>query len=697
MKKFTKFLAVLLSLCFIMGTFTGCTEKLKELKLSSLTADKIPQYAGEASMQEMEDNEKHIKLIKTIDPLEFDNYLQTLLDAGFMEYATNQIGENKFATLKNKETVVTLSYRQYYNELKVVAQPLGDLYPREKDNKYKSKNIQSLFTGIKGENNIAYSGMGIVIRLDDGSFIIIDGGAGDKDSVDSNKLLNILKEQSPKGTKKPVIAAWIFTHPHDDHIGMFNYFSDDFHDQVIIESFYYNFCEFEKGREHFYNCMENYYSDVPTIMPHTGDKYYIRNSVIEVLFTHEDHYPKIYSDINECSLVFTIEIEGQSIMITGDIGTIGTSRVYSAFGDYVKSDILQLAHHGQNGSKAFYSKVDPTYVIVPVSYPVYEERYTENKANQWLVDSPNVRQFLDFAKYSVTFPLPYNPSDEEIQDRIPNWTTELPTYPTLKPKTVKAAKTVPEAWFQLGFKDGKAYDKLGNLSVSMPAGTIEETIVKYNDKEYKTTAFNANSGNEGLLVELPFKTADEYKKWLMNGSTIELFLQINKGVDFEEDADSNSAANLFGNLGDGGVALCYRDYEERGQLQFFMGTTKENAVTNIFKSYACAARRWPSGGPAFMTDGSLVHCVATYDKKTNNMSVYLDGKLASTGSFGNGEFNIGNAGFNVFGIGLNPSNPDENFTKTGDITVVSAKLYKTALNESQVLAEYNNCIKEITK
>ncbi|MBQ6825652.1 MAG: hypothetical protein IJP34_03205 [Clostridia bacterium] len=702
MKKFQKILAAILSLVFIVSAFAGCTEKHKESKLSTLTHDKLPQYEGDGFiLYELVENDKYVQIING-EAKEFDVYYQTLIDAGFMEHASNQIGENKFATLKNQNTIATLSYRPFYNEIKVVSEKRNALYPREKDNKYKSKDMQSLFTGIKGENVLSYSGMGIVIRLDDGSFIIIDGGGGDKDSVDSNKLLNILKEQSPKDTEKPVIAAWIFTHPHSDHIGMFNYFSDDFHDKVIIENFYYNFPESNRGYGHFEECMKNYYSEVGTIIPHTGDRYYIRNAVVEVLFTLEDLYPNTYkdgkiSDVNQSSLIFRIEIEGQTIMITGDVHTMGQERACNCFGDYLKSDILQMAHHGQNGTVEFYSTVDPTYAVLPVSYSAYETHYTFNSANNWLIKSKNVRQFLDFAKYNVTFGLPYNPSDKEIQKRVPDWTTEMPTYPTLKPKTVKAAKSVPEAWFDLGFKDGKAYDKLGNLTVSMPAGTIGETTVKYNDKDYKLTAFNGDADNEGLLVNLPFKTADEYKNWLMNGSTLELFLQINKGADFEDDVSSKLGATLFGNLNVGGASLCYRDYGERGQLQLLMGATAINAATNPWQNLVCAARRWPNEGPTFMSDGSLIHLVATYDKKSNQMRVYMNGILSSSASFGNGEFNIGNAGFDVLGIGINPSNPEENFGKTGNFTVVGAKLYKTALNESQVLAEYNNCIKAIKK
>lgn len=699
-----KLFSLVLSVVSVACLFAGC--EVDESKLSTIQPAGLPQYEGDGHVTSLVEDDRNVTMIYSENPEEFEEYVQLLIDNGFAKYAENQIGDNLFATLYNQVTTATVYFRPAANELKIIAEPRGDLYPREKDNKYESKKMQSLFTGFKGENVVAYSGMGIIIRLDDGSFIIVDGGGGDYDSIDSNKLMNILKEQSPEGTEKPVIAAWIFTHAHNDHIGVFNYFSDDFHDQVVIEKFYYNYPKTKNpgmSVRKFEQAMTDYYSDVDTIRPHTGEKYYIRNAVIEVLFTHEDMYPETFengqiSDLNQASLIFSIDIEGQRIMITGDVSTGGMGQTVRCFGDYLKSDILQMAHHGQNGTVDFYSSVDPTYAVLPVSYPAYETHYTMNDANNWLIDSKNVRQFIDFSKVSVTIPLPYNPTDKEIVDRIPNWTTNQPTFPTLKAKTVKAAKSVPEAWFDLGFENGKPIDKLGNLTVTMPKGTIGETAVNHKNKEYNITGFKGSGANEGLLVNLPFETAEEYKKFITDGFTFELFFQIDKYNEeyvIPENENIQSNTSLFGNVNLGGVSLCSRDYKEKSQLQLVMGSTMKNAATNPWDSYVCAARRWMNEGPVFIEDGKVVHCVGTYDKKTNTLNIYYNGILAATGSFGKGEFVVGEGGHNVLGIGIDPTSYLKSFGEMSPFTVLGAKIYKTALSESQVLAEYNNCIKTL--
>ena len=60
-------------------------------------------------------------------------------------------------------------------------------------------------------------GMSYVIRLSDGRFIVIDGGR--ELQPDCDRLFQVLKKGSDN--PKPIIAAWIMTHPHSDHFHCF--------------------------------------------------------------------------------------------------------------------------------------------------------------------------------------------------------------------------------------------------------------------------------------------------------------------------------------------------------------------------------------------------------------------------------------------------------------------------------------------
>ncbi len=80
-------------------------------------------------------------------------------------------------------------------------------------------------------------GMSYAVRLSDGRFIVIDGGR--EFEPDADRLFNCIKEGTPDG--KPVIAAWIMTHAHNDHFHCFLPFFDKYGNDVIIERFLYNF------------------------------------------------------------------------------------------------------------------------------------------------------------------------------------------------------------------------------------------------------------------------------------------------------------------------------------------------------------------------------------------------------------------------------------------------------------------------
>ena len=408
---------------------------------------KLPDYnINLKNLREFEQEDRCIKVVDEATVNDYATYVSNLLANGFTKYDETKMGQSQFTSLTNKTTFVSVAFTGGDNVLKVISESLGDLYPRKQDNKYTERNMQSLFTGMKNQNRPIYSGMGFVIRLSDGRFIVIDGGGGDYDHIDSNNLLNILKEQSPKGTEKPVIAAWIFTHAHCDHIGAFNAFSMDFADKVIVESFYYNFPPVKVIRAktdnfkhdeyysqpNFIECV-NKYSGAKIIRPHAGEKIYIGNAEIEMLFSYEHLFPFNFEDgtlgdFNHSSLMFKINIGGQSMLITGDSTSDSMYFVSNNLGDYIESDILQMAHHGQNGTPSFYSTVNPTYVLVPISH-IDTNRVYKIAANKWLVNSKKVRQFITFWGGNVTIPLPYNPTDDQINDRIPNERTTYYKYP----------------------------------------------------------------------------------------------------------------------------------------------------------------------------------------------------------------------------------------------------------------------------
>ncbi len=374
---------------------------------------------------------------------DFESYKDDLLRSGFSLYDENEIDGNLFATLVDDSTTVNLSWFRNTETMQVISDEKGDLCPLDDPCE---EVCDTLITGFKGETVFAAEGMGFIIRLADGSFCLIDGGMGDPDHVDSTNLMNILLAQKPANHEKPVIAAWIFTHLHGDHIGVFNCFSLDHHDDVELQRLVFNFPSEELTAEsdspymlddtiyrytQFKKNLNDFYSDVPVLTVHSGNRFKVRNADFEVLYALEDLLPKtiLNGGMNECSLLLKMTLEGQTVLWTGDFAFNATDLVLKEYDAALKSDILQLAHHGMNGTAEFYSKVDPTYAFLPVWAGGIDMMLSKDQ-NRILVESPALRQIIATACGTWTIKMPYDPLDGTFE-RIPNESTVYPSYPAL--------------------------------------------------------------------------------------------------------------------------------------------------------------------------------------------------------------------------------------------------------------------------
>ena len=375
---------------------------------------------------------------------DFEAYRGALCDNGFSVYDEHKTEDNQFATLVSDALTVNLSRFAGTGTMRIVAEERGPLCPLTDECE---RVCDPLLTGMKGETVVAAEGMGYIIRLADGSFCIIDGGMGDPDHVDSNRLMDILNAQKPEGTEKPVIAAWIFSHMHGDHIGVFNCFSLDHHDDVVIEKLIYNFPKEEEVAAsnadymlddsiyrwtQFKKNLTDFYADVPVLKVHTGNRFQVRGAEFEVLFTLDDLYPASIlngTGMNESSLLLKMTLEGQTFLWTGDFAFIATDLVLMEYNETLRCDFLQMAHHGMNGTTELYATVNPTFALLPVWNGGLSEMLEKNQ-NRLLVISPRLKQMIVTGCGTWTIRLPYDPAFGTYR-RIPSDKTVYPSYPTL--------------------------------------------------------------------------------------------------------------------------------------------------------------------------------------------------------------------------------------------------------------------------
>ena len=444
-KLFLRLTAVMGIAAFAAGLF-GCAKRPSEPlapQIDAFSCDiPVPQTAQKLKIYESAGGTE-IGRCDNAAKSDYSAFASALQNAGFSDYDKNEIDGNCFSSFVKDDIAVYLSWFARTGTLRVIAEPKGELPPLK--DPYEEK-CDTLLTGMKGETVVAAEGMGYIVRLADGSFVIIDGGMGDPDHVDSDKLMGILNAQKPADAEKPVIAAWIFTHLHGDHIGVFNCFSLDHHDDVTIERFYFNFPTEEQTAAsdspymlddtiyrytQFKKNLSDFYADVPVVKPHSGCRFAVRNALFEVLYAYDDLYPKtiLNGGMNECSMLFKMTVAGQTVLWTGDFAFNAADLVLSEYTDALHADFLQLAHHGINGTVALYSAVDPTYALLPVWEGGLSEMLGKDQ-NRWLTDSENMKQLIATCCGTWTIRLPYDPVPGTFE-RIPTDETVYPAYPAL--------------------------------------------------------------------------------------------------------------------------------------------------------------------------------------------------------------------------------------------------------------------------
>ena len=370
-------------------------------------------------------NSGEMLVIAQTNAEEFSAYQTKLVESGYSLYTRNEIVDNKFVTFVNDKYVVNVSYVSCETTTRIIIEPRGTLPILESENTYENK-VEASFAQLGVEfpvdGELAIAGMCYVAQASDGSFIIIDGGH--KTDYCSKQLYDYMKEYAPD-PNNIVIAAWIITHAHADHVGAFSDFADKYADKVTLELFIANTPTDQalidggiegdlSGRRVMWQKAATYFEGTELITAHVGHQYYLRDVKIEVLFTTEVYTPKLITHGNTTSMVFSVEIGGQKILILADATNEVCSVLRDMYGNYLKSDFVQTAHHGSNtGKTGEYDAVIDVYELASASvvlWPCGESIYSSHATkayNQALIELDSTKEIFVAGSRTVRFLFPY--------------------------------------------------------------------------------------------------------------------------------------------------------------------------------------------------------------------------------------------------------------------------------------------------
>lgn len=429
---------------FLKNSLTIASDKTKNISFvhtagqtkeySRWTVD-IPEYEGGKLEGTVTCNNDQLEYYYTgTTEAQYRAYRQKLESAGYKLYCENEINGNLYATYTNSSTMIHAYFVKYSGAVRIIT---GSLKGRVKLPEHVDKApayekvTESKVTQMMLQYETGNFGMCYIVTLEDGSFIVFDGGGHTSGKTnDYVRLYNLLEKLNERKDGKIVIAAWIITHPHWDHHESFLAMCKTYGKKVTIEQCIANVADSVV----YYNSnnpdafMENDFSTVVSstqgatnwVKPHTGMKFWVRNAQIEVLYTQEDLYPTALHTFNDSTMVTRMTIGGQVITWLGDVQSAGSNVIVKMYGKSLKSDIVQVSHHGYNGAtRDFYTLLKPSILLWPTKNSSYKAQTAGTSTtahyvvDHYIATGLGVKDIFVADGHNICLPLPYTPGSNK--------------------------------------------------------------------------------------------------------------------------------------------------------------------------------------------------------------------------------------------------------------------------------------------
>ena len=239
--------------------------------------------------------------------------------------------------------------------------------------------------GLGGAKIIMFKGnesgqqISIVIESNDGQLIVVDGGL----KTNAPYLSKYIKSKGGK------VAAWLLTHPHEDHVGALSVILEqqkvaghpDFYDidpgQIYFSFAPYSYYEqYEQGYrlpmiKEVMDDLAAYPAEKKHENSERGTTFSYGNVSVEILNTA---YSIPIDTGNNSSICYMITINGKKLLITGDLPYEAAGKLLEELpAEKLKADIVQMAHHGQQGvGRTVYEVVKPTICLWPTPIWLWE-------------------------------------------------------------------------------------------------------------------------------------------------------------------------------------------------------------------------------------------------------------------------------------------------------------------------------------
>ena len=322
---------------------------------------------------------------------------------GYTLYNSSDMGGNLSSTYVKDSAMAHVYWHPSNGELNLVLShtaggTLPPSTPAVTDGTYACTVTQMMDAGH-------VNGMSYVIQLKDGSYIIYDGGYSNLTVTLESFLLD-----NYHGEGKPIIRAWVLTHSHNDHYPAFQMLVKRAkrNDKFVIENIIIspmNEAHYDMPSVDNYDpyLSTQFYKDVKhltntnIIFAHTGMRFTFCNLDMEILYTPESYYKTTLDlgNFNNTSIVSRLTGESYSALFTGDVGIQGSTIMENLYGNYLKSDMCQISHHGvEDVPLSFYEYVEASILFYPCDLWLYDQTDRHWEERQAMEDWACTKEIL---------------------------------------------------------------------------------------------------------------------------------------------------------------------------------------------------------------------------------------------------------------------------------------------------------------